>query len=136
MLRTRLWMGAILIALTVGMLVGDQHLAPWFPFLFAFVVGLSVVACRELVVLLGPARAPQVALCCVGVLALALANWLVPYLNPRASLWQVLPAILAGLVLAVFLYEMARFTGPSRSVERMAVTVWAIAYLGLLPCFF
>ena len=32
MLRTRLWMGAVLVALVVGVLVVDQWLPPWFPF--------------------------------------------------------------------------------------------------------
>ena len=41
MLTTRLWMGAILIVLTIGMIVADQHLPPWFPFLFVFLLGLS-----------------------------------------------------------------------------------------------
>ena len=59
MLKTRLWMGAVLIALTIGMLVGDQHLAPWFPFLFMFQLVLSMAACHELVNLLGRQRAPQ-----------------------------------------------------------------------------
>ena len=36
MLKTRLWMGAILVVLAVGMIAGDQYLPPYFPFLFAF----------------------------------------------------------------------------------------------------
>ena len=41
MLRTRLWMGAVLIALVAGVLVVDQALAPWFPFLFVVLAGLA-----------------------------------------------------------------------------------------------
>src|ERR1700730_2138716 len=47
MLRTRLWMGAILILLTAGVLVADGHLAPWYPFLLILVVALASVACFE-----------------------------------------------------------------------------------------
>jgi phosphatidate cytidylyltransferase len=135
MLTTRLWMGAILIALTIGMLVVDQHL-PWFPFLQAFLLILSCLACKEIVNLLGPARVPQVAICYVGIVTLVLSNWLIPYLDLHAHFWHILTGILAGFVLVVFLYEMATFTAPGRSVERMALTWFVIGYLGLLPCFF
>jgi phosphatidate cytidylyltransferase len=135
MLTTRLWMGAILIVLTVGMIAADQHLAPWFPFLFVFMLGLSVAACHELILLLGPERAPHKAVCYLGVVVFVLANWLVNYLNP-AHAWMTLIGILAGFLLVVFLYEMAVFAAPGRSIERMAVTWWLLGYLGLLPCFF
>src|SRR4051794_34339175 len=49
MLQTRLWMGTVLVLVTAGMLVFDQRLAPWFPFLLVFVLGLSLAACHELV---------------------------------------------------------------------------------------
>src|SRR5947209_8271161 len=44
MLRTRLIVGAVLAALVVGMLVIDRHLAPWYPFLFVFVLGLALAS--------------------------------------------------------------------------------------------
>ena len=49
---------------------------------------------------------------------------------------MLLNGILAGFLLVVFLYEMAVFAEPGRSIERMAVTWWLLGYLGLLPCFF
>jgi phosphatidate cytidylyltransferase len=137
MLRTRLIVGSVLIALTVGMLLADQHLPPYFPFLFVFVVGLSLTGCRELILLLGSRRAPQVPIGYLGVLVFALANWFVHLLPPlSANPWFWLLAVLTGLTLAVFLYEMAFFEGGGRSIERMAVTLWVVIYLGLLPCFF
>src|SRR5262249_62353213 len=54
MLRTRLWMGAILIALASGVLLIDQFLQPWYPFLFIFILALALAACFELLQLLGP----------------------------------------------------------------------------------
>ena len=135
MLQTRLWMGAVLIAVTIGMVVGDQHMAPWFPFLLLFQLCLSVFACHEFVQLLGE-RTPQRPVCYLGVITLILANWLLPYLIPHADFWHNLSGIVAGFVLVVFLYEMATFTAPGRSVERMALTLLIIGYLGLLPCFF
>lgn len=135
MLSTRLLVGSILIVLTVGMLVADQYL-PWYPFLFVFVIGLSLAACRELIALLGPNRAPQIPVCYLGVLVLGLANWAVHLLNPQANVWPIMVAILTGLALTVFLYEMARFEGSGRCIERMALTLWVVVYIGLLPCFF
>jgi phosphatidate cytidylyltransferase len=136
MLRTRLWMGAVLIALTVGMLVVDVYLAPWYPFLFLFVVGLGLVGCRELSGLLAPERRPHVALCYLGIVALSLGNWAVHLFMPGASVWGVLAGILTGFLLIVFLYEMARFAEPGRSVERMAITLFIVAYLGWLSNYF
>ncbi|MBI1831388.1 MAG: phosphatidate cytidylyltransferase [Planctomycetes bacterium] len=136
MLTTRLWMGGILIALTVGMLVGDQHLAPWFPFLFVFQLGLMLTACFEFIDVLGPNRTPQQGLSYLGVVVFVLANWLVHYPTPRAQPWTILMGIQAGFLLLAFLYEMAGFFGPGRSVERIALAWLIVGYLGFLPCFF
>ena len=59
MLRTRLWMGTLLIVLAVGALVVDQQFAPWYPVLFVLVLGLSLAACSELLHLLGATRRPN-----------------------------------------------------------------------------
>src|ERR1051325_2899851 len=130
MLQTRLWMGAILIILTVGMLVADQYLA-YFPFLFVFQLGLGLLACHELIGMLGPNRKPHAEVCYLGIVGFTLANWLVNHANPFANL----AGILAGFLLFVFLYEMATFAEDGRSVERMANTWFILAYLGFLPCF-
>ena len=52
MLRTRLWMGAILIVLALGVLVIDQWLPGGYPFLFVLVLGAALAACYELLALL------------------------------------------------------------------------------------
>jgi phosphatidate cytidylyltransferase len=136
MLTTRLWMGAVLIALVIGMLVGDQHLAPWFPFLFVFQLALTALACHELTALLGTERSPQKLVCFAGVVGFVLANWLLHYADSHMRFWAWLIGIQAGFLLLAFLYEMAAFTGPGRSVERIALTWLVIGYLGLLPSFF
>lgn len=135
MLRTRLWMGAVLIALAVGMLVVDQHLMPWAPFLFVFVVGLGSLACVEMIALLGT-RWVQGSLCQTAIVALGVANWLPHVFGIAVDVWLCVVGTFAGLVLAVFVVEMARFQAPGESVERMARTTWVVAYLGLLPSFF
>jgi phosphatidate cytidylyltransferase len=136
MLRTRLWMGAVLIGLAVGMLVVDQHLMPWAPFLFVFVVGLGLLACIEMIALLGPNRSVQAPIIYVAIVALGIASWVPHTAGIVVSPWLCVLGTLSGLVLAVFVFEMARFTEAGDSVERMARTIWVIAYLGLLPGFF
>ena len=81
MLRTRLWMGAVLIVLVVGMLVIDRHLAPWYPFLFVFVLGLALASGFELLHLLPPDRRPFPGLCFALVGVLIVVNWL-PSFSP------------------------------------------------------
>jgi phosphatidate cytidylyltransferase len=138
MLRTRLWMGAVLIALSVGMLIVDQHLMPWAPFLFVFVVGLGLAACHEMIGLLGANRRALTPLCYGGIAALGLASW-VPHLHllrTPGEPWLWILGTFTGLVLASFVLEMARFKEPGDSVERIARTIWVVAYLGLLPSFF
>ena len=136
MLRTRLWMGAILIVLTVGMLVGDQYLPPYYPFLFLFLLGLSLAGCYELLSLLGRGREPQAPVCYLGLTCLAVANWAVHLAPGLDHPWLGLLAVQTGFLWLVLLYEMATFTGPGRSVERMATTWLVIGYLGWLPTYF
>jgi phosphatidate cytidylyltransferase len=139
MLRTRLWMGAVLIALVVGVLVVDQWLAPAYPFLFALVLALAAVACWELLALLPAARRPAPWLGFAAVVAIIVVNW-VPHLGVLPESWDRDPwhwilGTLTGVVLAAFLVEMANFREPGESVPRIALAVWLAAYLGLLPSF-
>lgn len=139
MLRTRLWMGAILIGLAVGVLVVDERFAPWYPFLFALLVLLAGVACREILHLLPAARRPFGWLCYFAVGAVLVANWIVhaPALPEGWSRdpWHWIVGVLAGATLAAFLVEMAHFREPGEAVTRIALTLWITCYLGLLPSF-
>src|SRR5436309_8753449 len=118
MLRTRLWMGAVLIALTVGVLIADQWLAPWYPFLFVLVMTLAGLACFELRGLLEPAGRPPGWLCFASVLGLVAANWIRPVSellgrNPDPWLW--IAGLFAAVLMAAFLWEMAVFQNPPLS---------------------
>lgn len=139
MLRTRLLMGSVLIAVAVGALVLDQYLAPWFPFLFVLVLAASCLACAELLHLLGAERGPSPWFCYPAVIALVVANWLahVPLKTIRISAdpWDWILSTFICVVLGVFLVEMASFEKPGVSVPRMALTLWLVAYVGLLPSF-
>jgi len=45
--------------------------------------------------------------------------------------------VFAGVLLAAFLLEMYRYAGENGCcVPRLALTLFAVAYLGVLPCFF
>jgi phosphatidate cytidylyltransferase len=142
MLRTRVLVGAILIILTVGVLVADTWLAPWYPFLFVMTAALTLGACHELLSLLGPPERPHAWVCYAAVMVLVAVNWLVPLasaLAPGGSQvgdpWYWISSVFAAVVLVVFLVEMAAFEAPGASVTRLSLTIWIAAYLGLLPCF-
>src|SRR5262249_44217594 len=136
MLRTRLWLGALLIALTAGMLFCDRGLGPWYPFLLLFCVILGLLGCDELCRLLGPGRAPPRWFCLSAVLAVLLANW-PAHVRPDLpwDSWHLVLAAFTAAVLAAFLVEMAAYREPGGSVARIAAATWIAAYLGLLPSF-
>jgi phosphatidate cytidylyltransferase len=142
MIRTRLLVGSILALVAGGVLIGDDHLAPgWFPFLFASLMALGVIAGRELLNLLPESTRPSQPLVLAGVLLCLAANWYPKARGelgpPVASAWGVIAAVFAATLIAAFLVEMRRFTGePGRALPRIAATVLAVAYLGVLPCFF
>src|SRR5207302_330195 len=129
------WMGAVLIGLAVGVLVIDQRLEPWYPFLFALLLLLAEVACYEILHLLPPARRPFDWLCYTTVGALLVVNWLVhgPLLPETwdRDPWHWIAGVLAGATLAAFLVEMAYFRQPGEAILRIALTLWIACYLGL-----
>jgi phosphatidate cytidylyltransferase len=138
-LRTRLWVGSLLALAAAGILVGDQYLAPWFPCLFVCLMFLGVVATRELVRLFPPVFRPSELLTTTGVLLALAANWH-PVVRAQSSLspaspWPLVTFVLVGVLIAAFLLEMHRYREPGGAVPRVALTVFAVAYLGLLASF-
>jgi phosphatidate cytidylyltransferase len=138
MLRTRLWMGAILVALVVAVLLVDR--APWYPFLLLLLLVLSLAGCIELLHLLGPNPRPPAWLCYAGVVLLAGANWAahLPRLTEagNADPWFWVGSALALVIVGAFVAEMTAFQEPGGSVARIALTIWIVSYLGFLPSFF
>ncbi len=132
-------MGAILVALAVGVLVIDQRWAPVYPCLLVLLLGLAELACLELLALLPANRRPPRWLGLGAVAVLVAANWpahLAPFTGIAADPWFWVSSVFATVVLVAFLVEMAGFQQPGESVPRIALAVWIAAYLGVLPSFF
>jgi phosphatidate cytidylyltransferase len=145
MLKTRLWMGSLLIILVIGVLLFDPP--PWYPFLLLLAVFLAVAGSVELHYLIGAAHGLPLWLSSGPVLLVLLANWpahLWPDLFGNDS-WRLVLAALTAVVLVSFLVEMAVFCPPSHAAEapatigrvvvRLSLLVWITVYLGLLPSF-
>ncbi len=148
MLRTRVWVGLLLAVVAGCVLFVDQLLHPWYPFLFLTLLGLNVVACQELLGLLPPERRPSAWVCLPALVAVLLANWpaqILDYFLPNLVLdpvwrlavdpWHYMVGTFTAVVLSAFLKEVADFRVPGEAVSRIALTVWLVAYLGLLPSF-
>jgi phosphatidate cytidylyltransferase len=145
MIRTRVIVGSILALATIGILIGDDYLAPgWFPCLFICLMALGILAGRELVQLFPEATRPNATLTITGILLCLAVNWL-PVLFKAELTWSPdrykVPAwvmlVFTATLIAAFLLEMYRYTGEGgNSLPRIAFTVLAVAYLGVLPLFF
>lgn len=140
MLKTRLWMGSLLIALAILVLGEGQWFAPWYPFLCVTALLAVLFGTRELLLLLPPESRPDVRLTLVGAALLCSANWFVPLRSlvteaSRFDAWHLIGLVFAMLVLLAFLIEIRRFVRPDHITPRLALTFFAWVYLGLLPCF-
>jgi phosphatidate cytidylyltransferase len=138
-------MGAVLILLTVGVLLVDGQLAPWYPFLFALLLTLDLLACHELLALMGSNRRPWPWLCYLAVALLVVVNWPV-HLWPWARAISADPlrwvlGTYAAIVLAAFILALATYQpapdspDASDTVTKLALALFLASYLGLLPTF-
>ncbi|HEY7327260.1 MAG TPA: phosphatidate cytidylyltransferase [Gemmataceae bacterium] len=146
MLKTRLWMGALLIALVVCVLLFDPE--PWYPFLLLLAIFLAAAGSVELYQLIGAAHGLSLWLSGGSVLMVLLANW-PAHLWPGlfgSDPWRLVLIVFTAVVLLGFLVEMVAFRPPSQVAEaptersgsvviRLALLAWITAYLGLLPSF-
>ncbi|MBO0696777.1 MAG: phosphatidate cytidylyltransferase [Zavarzinella sp.] len=140
MLRTRLWMGTLLIGLAVLLLLEDRWFAPWYPVLLVCYLGASLAATREFLDLLPEAVRPAEALTLGFVCVLVGFNWWSAFLMtrdapPGLGTWDLIGACVLVGTGAAFVYEMWRFRGPDRITERIALTAFVLIYLGVLPSF-
>jgi phosphatidate cytidylyltransferase len=140
MLRTRLWMGALLIGLAVLLLLEDRWFPQTYPILLVCYLGASLLATRELLDLLPPESRPCEWLTMAGVLAMAAMNWWPAIQETRGTppgpdVWDLVGLFGLGIFLAAFLREMWLFRGPNRIVARLGLTAFVLVYLGVLPSF-
>lgn len=136
MLRWRLLLGAAFIAALVGLLWLDARAATPGVYLLPLAIVLAILASEEL---LGLFRARGLgtssAVVYLGNTAIVLANFAALWF-PQMPSSLTCSTIAFGIALAaVFLAEMARYTGPGHSVERLGLAVLALAYVGLLLSF-
>lgn len=137
MLRWRLLLGAVFIAALIGLFTLDYQ-AP-FPgvVLFPLALLLSWLAAGEILWLLAARDLrPRPGIVRLGALAVVASN-LVAAIDPTTPLaslgWPA--AAFALAVLAAFLGEMHRYERPGEVMERLGLTVMALAYVGLLLSF-
>lgn len=141
MIRTRVIVGTFLALAAAGVLIGDLWLAPWYPCLFACLMFVGVFATRELVHLFPPAFRPPMPLAIAGVVCALLVNWYLVLLNEYGSdlippsPWELVLFVLVAVMLIGFLVEMYRYPEPAGAVPRLALLLFAIAYLGALGSF-
>ena len=140
MIGTRILVGSLLAIATVGVLVVDGYLAPWFPCIFLCLMAAGVLASRELVTLFPEAMRPSLVLTTTSILLCLAGNWY-PTIRrelgfEQGSFWPFLICAYVAAMVAAFLLEMYRYRQPGGVVARLGATVLSVAYLGLLPCFF
>jgi phosphatidate cytidylyltransferase len=101
----------------------------------------GILGSRELVRLFPTTTRPSEPIVTCGVVMLLAANWYpairLQFSPAPPSPWAMLVVVFAAVLLAAFLVEMQRYSGEAgAAVPRLALTMFAVAYLGLLPCFF
>jgi phosphatidate cytidylyltransferase len=135
MLMSRVISGVWLAALAAGVIVGDAYLVPWYPCLFVAAALFTGLGARELVAHWpAPGRPPEW-LAVGGVVLVIAANWVTPAGGRLAGWAPVLFAVVA-VGGGAFAREMLAYpaAGPA-ATARIANTVFAAVYLGVLPSF-
>jgi len=134
MLRTRIWMGTLLIGLAGLILLEARVLAPYFPVLFVATMAAALLATRELRRMTNPDSRPAAIVCFGGVGMLVAGNWVRAF--PIAiDIWHVLGLIAIGWFAVAAMIEMRSFTGSRLITERLSQSLLILIYLGVLPAF-
>lgn len=152
MLGTRLFFGLSMVAGLVLALVVDERVAPYYPCWFVLSTIALAAAARELNGLLAETpAAPSANSVMGGVLALVIANW-APHMvfgkarsldlsaldyDPSAPLnalaWPFLTFM--AVIMLGFLIQGLQFERPGRTMAKIAGSILAVAYIGLLASF-
>jgi len=132
MLRTRLWMGAILGLLGLGILVVDHQFAPWYPILGLTVLGIGLAAARELRMLLPLSYRPHTVVTYTVLTIWLLSHWLRPILPFWLPVSEVQLGLLGSLVLVIFISEIAIYRTAGEVTLRISATFLILIYIGFL----
>jgi phosphatidate cytidylyltransferase len=135
MLRTRLWMGSILIGVAAVLLAEDRFAAPYFPVFFGCLAAAILLGARELRQMIPAEWRPRSWPCNIGLLAILAAN-AVALSGLRIDVFHSIGLAVVAAFLLAMLWEMAAFRGPDRIVPRLGATSLVFLYLGVLPSFF
>ena len=152
MLGTRLFFGLSMVAGLLLALCVDESLAPWYPFWFLLCGFVLVAGSLELIGLLDATSArPSSNSVIGGVLALLVANWLPRVavdFNVREAEFALRydPALPLSVLaypfvcfVAVFMFSFVvqslQFEKPGLTMAKIAGTMLAVAYVGLLGSF-
>jgi phosphatidate cytidylyltransferase len=152
MLSTRVVFGLLMVVGLLLALCVDEWLAPWYPFWFVLSCFAVVSAARELVGLLDATSArPSGNSVIGGVLAVLVANW-VPHVAVPSDSREGLSALIydpagpltmlaspflcfAAVLMISFVVQSLQFERPGRTMAKIAGTILAVAYVGLLGSF-
>jgi len=130
---TRIIIGTVLIAATVGMFVVDQSYSfhGWYaaPCLLALSMILACVGSLELIRMIPVTRKPFAFLTVIGSMTIIASHWL---LNYREAVMYAFTFFSLG----AFVVGLASFRTPGETVHQIAFTILALVYLGLLPGYF
>jgi phosphatidate cytidylyltransferase len=135
MLRHRLLTGTLLAVGIGAVLFADPHFAPYFPCLFVVAMVGGVLSSLELVALLPVELRPDRSAVLCGVLGVLASNWYGVLPLPKLDAWHVTLLAFTGVVLAAFFHEMFHYRDGGGQTARVAMTIFATAYLALLPSF-
>ena len=121
-------MGSLLIGLG-AILFLEERWTRYFPVFFSTFAAAMILGTRELVGMM-PARVrPRLHFCIAVLIVILLANLLV-------QMGQLLPFVMAFVLIGFFSLEMIRFDGLTDGITaRIAMSMLVILYLGLLPSF-
>lgn len=152
MLSTRLLFGLLMVGGFLLALWVDEWFAPWFPLWFVLSASALIAAARELSSLLAATSArPSANSVLGGVLAILVANWAPHLVGDEASAPEVSalvydPArpfdvltwpflVFVAVVMTSFVVQSLQFSRPGLTMAKIAGTVLAVAYVGVLGSF-
>ena len=135
-MMTRILTGITLTVVVVTLLAVDYFTYPYSLGLLTLALGGLCMAAWELAGLLPEDNRPLPITAVLSVAALVVACWLpvipgLEWLGAHRAL--TLLSVFIGVVITLFLVAMRFYHGPAGVVARLAVVVFIMAYLGLLP---